>query len=558
MRITDRRRLISLYLAEGLRRARLAIALALPVVKGRAGFRSMRLVVAPTDLRAIDPFVAEEIFQGRYPLAGRVLDAGQQSPFDLELPSQQFAVRLHGFGWLRHIRADKSHAACENARWVVDQWINLHGSRVTGIAWDADVIAQRIIAWLSHSPVVLQDADAGFYRRFMASLSYQIGYLHRIASHLPEGLPRMRARIALAMASISTEARTSAIRRAGRQLNRELERQILPDGSHISRNPQSAVELLFDLLPLRQTYINLGHDVPQRLIPAIDRMYPAVRFFRHSNGDLALFNGASSTLATDLMSVLRYDETAGQPFKALPHAAYQRLSGGDTVLLLDTGHPPMGSLSRTAHAGCLSLELSSGRNRFIVNSGSPRFAGEKLRQLARTSAAHSTVAIGDVSSARMSSSDFLGPLLVSGVAKVEISRQTGPDGSDRLSASHDGYLKRFGLLHEREVRINEAGTKIAGRDRFLLPDGLPAPSLPSEPAIARFHVHPAISLDRLDERKVRLIAPDGESWVFSLPVGEVAIAEDIFFADVSGVRPSQQLEIVFHGPEIRWFLAHHA
>jgi uncharacterized heparinase superfamily protein len=558
MRITDRRKLIGLYLDETWRRTRQAVSLAVPPLLGVGGFKIARVVVAPTDLRAVDPFVAEEILQGRYPLAGRVLDAGRDSPFSLELPTNQFAVRLHGFGWLRHMRADKTSQACDNARWIVDQWIGLHGSRTTGIAWDPEVVSRRIISWLSHSPVVLQEAEVAFYRRFIASLSNQLRYLQRRVDHLPEGLPRLKARIALAMASVSTEAKASVVRRTGRQLDRELERQILPDGTHVSRNPQACVDLLFDLLPLRQTYINLGHDLPQRLISVIDRIYPAIRFFRHSGGDLALFNGASSTLATDLMSVLRYDETAGQPFKALPHGGYHRLSGGDTVLLVDTGKPSSMRLSTTAHAGCLSFELSSGRNRFIINSGLPRFAGEKLRQLARTTAAHSTVSVGDVSSARVMHSDYLGPIFTAGPSNVEVDRQSGPDGSDRLSARHDGYLKRFGILHEREIRINQAGNKIAGRDRLLQPDGQPLVELPSAPAIARFHVHPSILLEQVDPKKVRLSAPDGESWDFSIPVGELTIEEDVFFADVSGISPSRQIEILFAGPEIRWFLAHHS
>ncbi|PPJ48498.1 heparinase [Rhizobium sp. KAs_5_22] len=558
MRLTQRQRLAYLYIAETWRRIVRGLAQPRAMAIGLPGSAAGRLIVAPTDLRAIDPFVAEEIYEGRFPLAGRVLDAGNQSPFLLELPTYHFAVRLHAFSWLRHIRSDKSPQACANARAIVDDWIELHGSRIGGVAWEADVIAQRIIAWLSHSTVVLQDADSGFYKRFLSSLSFQVRYLRRCARHAPAGLPRLRLRIALAMASISMETRASRIRRAARELNREIDRQILPDGGHVSRNPQAAVELLFDLLPLRQTYINLGHDVPVKLIPAIDRMYPAIRFFRHQSGDLGLFNGASSTLANDLMSVLRYDETAGQPFKALPHSQYHRMTAGGTVLLVDTGLPISSDLSRAAHAGCLSFELSSGRHRFIINSGSPRFAGEKLRQLARTTAAHSTVCIGTASSARFSESDYLGPVMVAGVSKVDVSRQTGPDASDRLCVSHDGYLAKFGVLHEREIRVNEAGNKIAGRDRFLKADGTPSTEPPPEPAVARFHIHPAITLERVDERKVRMLAPDGESWTFSIPSGELAIGDDVFFADASGVRPSNQLEIAFQGPEIRWFLAHHA
>ncbi|QLF68841.1 heparinase II/III family protein [Peteryoungia desertarenae] len=558
MRIADRRRLVVLNLAEVWRRGLLALSYLRPTTVRGFGVNIQRLVVAPTDLRAVDPFIAEEICAGRFPLAGQVVEAGESSPFVLELPSRRYALRLHGFSWLRHIRADKSPLACARARRIVDDWIALHGSRINGVAWEPEVMAQRIVAWLSHSPIVLQDADAGFYRRFLASLSHQAGHLMRIAPYVADGLPKLQVRIALAMMAISTDAPKAVRRRADRQLNKEIERQILADGTHVSRNPQIMLELLFDLLPLRQTYINLGHEVPSKLIPAIDRIYPAVRFFRHSSGDMALFNGATSALATDLMSVLRYDETAGQPFKALPHGEYQRMSAGGTVLLVDTGCPAPGFLSRSVHAGCLSFELSSGRNRFIINCGSPRYAGEKYQQMARVTAAHSTVCVGDVSSCRFSKSAFLGPIVAEGVSRVTLDRQTGPDGSDRLIASHNGYLHRFGLIHEREIRLNEVGNKLAGRDRLLSADCIPVETFTFSDVIARFHVHPAIALQRIDERSVRLLASDGESWTFSTPAGGLSIREDVFFADVSGIRQSQQIEMVFGGPEIRWFLTRHA
>jgi uncharacterized heparinase superfamily protein len=231
---------------------------------------------------------------------------------------------------------------------------------VSGIAWDPDIAAQRILAWLSHSTVLLKGADVGFYRRFLRSLIAHVRYLEKTAHHVPDGEARLRVRIALAAASVSLPASGRKIKRAAHGLDIELDRQILADGGHVSRNPRTGLELLLDLLPLRQTYVNLGHDLPSRLIPAIDRMYPALRFFRHQGGELALFNGATTTLANELMSVLRYDETAGKPFKALPHAGYQRLAVEDTVILVDTGLPLSAEMSRMAHAGCRSKCLRGG------------------------------------------------------------------------------------------------------------------------------------------------------------------------------------------------------
>ncbi len=512
------------------------------------------LVAAPTDLRALDPYFAEELLHGRIGLAGRVLETGGASPFQLECPSIVFEERLNAFSWLRHVRASKSGEACARARRIVSDWMSVSAKRTSGIAWSPDIAAQRLIAWLSHSPVVLNEADAGFYRRFLKSLSFHVRYLDRIAKHVPDGEIRLRIRIALAMASITIPTRASKIVRSGRKLAQELERQILPDGGHVSRNPRVMLDLLLDLLPLRQSYINLGHDLPPGLVPAVDRMFPAIRFFRHQGGDLALFNGATATLANELVSVLRYDETSGKPSKLLPDVAYHRLAEDETVIIVDTGYPGSSELSRNAHAGCLSFEMSCGRNRFIVNSGFPRNAAPEFQAASRSTAAHSTVTLADTSSCRLSRSRLLGPIMVSGVSHVETLRSKA-NGNDVLRASHDGYLKSFGLFHEREIELNPTGTKIKGRDALRLEDD--AARMPSIAAVSRFHIHPHIQLHQEDEESVYMQAADGTTWLLTAPGLELFVSDDIFMADASGIRPSQQIEIAFNlakTSEIRWII----
>jgi uncharacterized heparinase superfamily protein len=554
---SDRRKFLSLYVGEAFRRASLRFAawrcVALPSMRRMPD----RLVVAPTDLRASDPFVAEEIAEGRFLLAGRMLATEGRSPFTIELPSKEFASRLHGFSWLRHIRAAKSEAYAVDARRLTDEWLATAGKRIRGPAWEPDTTAHRIIAWLSHSTVVLKNADIGFYRRFLRSLTMQVRYLEKTAHSSPDGETRMRVRIALAIASLAIPSSARTVRNAAQLLDQELDRQVLADGGHISRNPRTGLELLLDLLPLRQTYVNLGQDVPGRLIPSIDRMYPALRFFRHQGGELALFNGATTTLATELMSVLRYDETAGAPFKALPHMGYQRLSVGDTVLLMDAGVPLSVDMSRTAHAGSLAFEMSSGKYRYVINSGAPRYAGEHYRQLSRATAAHSTVTLNDTSSSRIAKSLMSGPVFADGVSEVLLERYDNGGGGDGVTLAHDGYLEPFGLIHERSIQINSAGTMIRGKDRLKTADNTDPAADATDIAVIRFHIHPQIDIKTVDKHEVRLTAPDGESWSLSAMDVEIAIEDDVFFADPSGIRASRQIELVFRIgelPEVQWVM----
>ena len=171
-----------------------------------------RVLIAPPDLRLADPQIALEIYYGRYPLSGHLVETGGKSPFQLDIANPQWLKSLHGFRWLRHMRAAGTELAAANARALVSDWIQIHGSRISGIAWDPAVTARRIIAWLQHSSVVLQGAEFPFYRAFLKSLAVQIRFLRSMAPEMPDGKEKLRARIALAFAALSLPIPPSALR----------------------------------------------------------------------------------------------------------------------------------------------------------------------------------------------------------------------------------------------------------------------------------------------------------------------------------------------------------
>src|SRR4029079_15791953 len=79
-----------------------------------------RLLIAPIDLRTADPTVAHDIYAGRLVFAGEGIDANGLSIFDAAPPSEAWARELHGFGWLRHLRAADMALSRSNARSPVD------------------------------------------------------------------------------------------------------------------------------------------------------------------------------------------------------------------------------------------------------------------------------------------------------------------------------------------------------------------------------------------------------------------------------------------------------
>jgi len=519
--------------------------------------RTDRLIIAPHDLRTADATRAAEIYAGRFVFAGKIVTCHGRSIFDFEPPSEDWEVALLGFGWLRHLRAADTTLTRANARSLVDDWI-ANTARKRPIGRRADVLARRVISLLSQAPLVLGDTDGKFYRRYLRGLAREIRYLRYTMLDI-DGVPRLQVLIALCYASLCLANQARHIRTATRKLADELQRQILPDGGHISRNPGALIELLIDLLPLRQTFAARNIAPPPALLNAIDRMMPMLRFFRHGDGSFALFNGMSSAPSDLLATLLAYDDTHGVPMASMPHTGYQRLDAGATTVIMETGAPPPPSVSQDAHAGCLSFELSSGLSRIVINCGMPSTGRDTWRAFARSTAAHSTLTYRDTSSCRFVELSAMKRLLrgapiVSGPTNVETRREVVGNGV-LLTTSHDGYLARFGVVHRRVLMVANDGSRLDGEDTVAPPRGARVKGNETEYAL-RFHLHPSVKASRhSDARGVMLVLPNRDVWTFEALDDKVDLEDSVFLAGNDGPRRAAQIVIrqdSRRGPSIRW------
>ncbi|WP_456725032.1 MULTISPECIES: heparinase II/III family protein [unclassified Bradyrhizobium] len=519
--------------------------------------RTDRLIIAPHDLRTADATRAAEIYAGRFVFAGKIVTCHGRSIFDLEPPSEDWEAALLGFGWLRHLRAADTALTRANARSLVDDWIS-NQARKRPLERRADVRARRVISLLSQAPLVLGDTDGKFYRKYLRGLAREIRYL-RHSTLDNDGVPRLQVLIALCYASLCLANQARNIKAATRRLSDELQRQILPDGGHISRNPGALVELLSDLLPLRQTFAARNIAPPPALLNAIDRMMPMLRFFRHGDGSFALFNGMSTAPSDLVATLLAYDDTRGVPMASMPHTGFQRLDAGNMTLIIDTGPPPPASVSQDAHAGCLSFELSSGVSRIVVNCGMPNTGRDNWRPFARSTAAHSTLTYRDTSSCQFVELSAMKRLLrgapvTSGPSNVESYREAIPDG-DVLTASHDGYLSRFGVIHRRVLMIAQDGTRMEGEDSLSPAPGGRIKGSEADFAL-RFHLHPSVKASRLsDARGVMLVLPNRDVWTFEALDDKVDLEDSVFLAGNDGPRRTSQIVIrqdAKQAATIRW------
>jgi uncharacterized heparinase superfamily protein len=276
-------------------------------------------------------------------------------------------------------------------------------------------------------------------------------------------------------------------------------------------------------------------------------MMPMLRFFRHGDGSFALFNGMSSAPSDLVATLLAYDDTHGVPMANMPHTGFQRLDASSMTVIIDTGVPPPPAVSHEAHAGCLSFELSSGPSRIVVNCGMPTTGRDNWRPFARSTAAHSTLTYHATSSCQFVELSAMKRLLrgapvTSGPTTINSYREAVPNG-DLLTASHDGYLPRFGVVHQRVLMAAADGSRLDGEDTLMPPPGGRIRGGNTDYAL-RFHLHPSVKPSRLsDARGVMLVLPNREVWTFEALDDRVDVEDSVFLAGNDGPRRSTQIVI---------------
>jgi uncharacterized heparinase superfamily protein len=211
--------------------------------------------------------------------------------------------------------------------------------------------------------------------------------------------------------------------------------------------------------------------------------------------------------------VLTQAQSRGRAPGALPETGFHRLAASRTLVIVDCGAPPAarreaanGGLprgaDRFAHAGTLAFEMSVGRDRLIVNCGAAPAAEGEWRDALRATAAHSTMVLADTNSSELRP-EGLGRR----VETVESDRQDS-NGAQWLDATHDGWLRQFGLRHRRRLYLSESGDDLRGEDELEADREVDVPGF-----TLRFHLHPAVvaSLQQ-DEAGALLRLPSGVGW----------------------------------------------
>jgi uncharacterized heparinase superfamily protein len=521
----------------------------------RAGAR--RFAAFPRDFRSPDPEVGRAILSGIYDLGGRVLTIGPSGdPWDRTSPSRKFAAELHKLGWLRALLSTGEAGARESLRLTVD-W-SRHFGRWNSFSWSGQVLERRVYnlaCAMGHMAPLASDAE----REILAgSLARQSRQLLKLKEPLGRELQRAVV-VALSGSSLEGKEGEKLLARAIRRIEALIPAEVLPDGGHVSRSPEAGLELLFDLLSLDDLWAQRGMEAPPETARAIDRLTAALRFFTLPDGQLGRFQGGEELQPPYIAAARALDEpeTSGPPMMQAPHSGYQRLSAKKLHVIVDAGAPAKGVWSASACAQTGAIEIVCAGERLVTNSGwSPRNSDA---QAPRLTDGASTAALGHQSAGTLLSGwpgRVLGPRLVGGPSGVEVTRRASEAGI-WLDVRHDGWVRGFGLSHQRRLFLDTEHDELRGEDLFTPVD--PAPSRLA-PYTVHFHVPPEVEAAvARDNKSVLLRGRSNVGWWLRNDAHEVRIEPSAHFREGRQLT-SSQIVLMGHihtakGGRIRWKLA---
>lgn len=498
-----------------------------------------------------NPANGQAILKGHFIFANQILDVGRQGdPWPVPAPSARFAEWLHKFDWFWDMSLIGDREGGEKARLLVDQWIATYGDW-NAFAWQNDIMASRLYAWLSNWGLVLASDRLETTGQIRRNNSFrQIRHLRSNYHKTSDGIPKLKAATVITMAGLLRPDKSyDYLNRGLDWLDEQIHLQILPDGGHISRAPADCVEALEILTTLDQALDKKSIEGSPSINRALERLRHIIPFFQMPDGGLAAFNGSGKGDAKMINNLLKFSKTTASPFVYCPHTGYQRIHQNGTVILIDSGESTPYPYDKEAHLAPLAFEMSTKGGRMIVNCGWSREQPETWRDLMRLTAAHSTLTLSNLSAGELTAGGIRGQLFNDHIGvdvdAVESTRREQAEGV-WLEMSHKGYLARTGLSHRRKLYIHESGHDIRGEDSLLVPLGQTPKSHNALPFDIRFHLHPSVKATLAqDLHSALLIQPGRIGWRFRTDGGPMRIEDSVYLAE--GDKPVKTEQIVISG-----------
>ena len=439
--------------------------------------------------------------------------------------------KLHSFYWLFSIDLKSSNKITQS---IIENWIKKN-QNYEKRSWEIDILSKRVIAWISNSKITYNESHNSYKNRFNEIVSKQVNHLVNEIDRSSNLNDKMIGCTAIIMSGIAYKN----IRYLDYGL--DLLKKIINSSFDInyfpkSRNIRQMVFYLKYFVLIRELLKESLNDIPEYLDEIIFYLGKSYVFFWGSLKQSLLFNGNNNSDNSDFdkyLNLFRY-KFKNDKFET---SGYTILKNKNAILAMDTGSNPGKNYSENYQSGPLSFEFYFKNKKLITNSGYFQDHNHQLNRISRSTATHSTLIL-DNSSVCSFKKNSKGPSVVSRGFKTFDNQVTYDNNYWNIKCSHDGYLSRYGVIHQRSLEFYSDKNIILGKEKLIKKKNFKATNFE-----IRFHLLPNIKVTKLQDNKSVLIELENSGWRFFSNDGTIGVETGLYFGSKNKYIENQNIFI---------------
>ena len=454
------------------------------------------------------------------------------------IKEKQKFENLHSFLWLTKLDRKDSKNITKD---IIKSWIN-NFFNYDPNTWEMETAAKRIIAWSSNTDITLENSENIYKEKFFLSLIKQSNFLLKNLNSLIYGPSKIICCAAIILTGIMFKENQIGFRIGVKELEKCIKNIFDNNGFPKSRNPEEVFICIKYLILIREWFKEAQKQVPDFLNEIVHKCGECYAMLSCTNKQFPLFNGATEVSHKDydiFLKNLKYKFVN----KNYEIAEIIKIKKKKFEFFIDCGNPPPNSFAKYYQAGCLSFELISSKQKVICNSGYAKYLSSKLSYLSRSSAAHSTLYINDTSSCVFQRSKLINKMYGSSLVKrhkIIQKNYTDEKNFYSITASHNGYERRFGYIHKRSIKILKKEDKIFGEDELKRTKNYPN----SLNYFIRFHIYPNTKIVKTKAGNSVLISlTNGEGWLLHSKTNDFQIEKNIFLGNKNKIINNESISI---------------
>ena len=440
-------------------------------------------------------------------------------------------INLHSFYWLFSIDLKSSKKITQS---IINNWITKNQKYETK-SWEINVLSKRVIAWISNSKITYDESSDNYKNIFNEIISKQVNHLINEINRSSDFDNKMVGCTAIIITGIAYE--NSKFLNYGlvllkKIINTSFDNNYFPR----SRNIRQMVFYLKYFILIRELLRDSLNEIPDYLDEIIFYLGKNYDFFWGSLKKNLLFNGNNNSNNKDFDKYLNFFRYKFKSDK-FDTSGYTILKNTHAVLAMDLGNNPGKKYSENYQSGPLSFEFFFKDNKLITNSGYFQDHNHQLNRISKSTATHSTLIL-DNSSVSNFKKNKMGQIIISKGFKTFDNRVTYEKNYWNIQCSHDGYLSRYGVIHQRGLEFFSDKNIIIGKDKLIKKNNFKASNYE-----IRFHLLPNIKVTKLQDNKSVLIELENSGWKFFSDGGLVGVETGLYFGNKNDYVENQNIFI---------------